>query len=359
MQIYFYKIASMLPLLVLILAPIFATSAALPFEEGKEIRIRAGEHIQAAINSAQAGDRIVVEAGTYCEQLTISTNGVTLEAHGAILFSPKSAVLNTCSGLAGNDTQAGICVTGSSIDLADYELEHRKVLAVGGYVKGVSVTGFEIHDFAINIAVVGAKDTIAAKNTLYNGGQYGFLTVGSQNTIAFENKVTTTDMLLYIGMCMDDTSPAKYTGNYVSGYLIAFCLQTAGGIVKANTAESNCVGAFLDPGVGGIIFARNVVKSLDPRCPPRSPEFSTGGVTIFGAFNAKVVGNTITGMQGNDSAIGILVADAPGLLASGNLIKGNKLGRNDIDILLFTNATDNVVKYNQCAISSPADLCLY
>jgi hypothetical protein len=359
MQIDFYKITTMLPLLVLILAPIFAISAALPSKNGKEIRIRAGENIQAAINSAQAGDRINVEAGTYREQLTISTNGVTLEAHGAILFPPKSAVLNTCSGLAGNDTQTGICITGSSIGLANYEQEHRKVLAVGSYVKGVSVTGFEIHDFAINIAAVGAKDTIVAKNKLYNGGQYGFLTVGSQNTVAFKNKVTATDLLLFIGMCMDDTSPAKYTGNYVSGYLIAFCLQTVGAIVKANTAENNCVGAFLDPGVGSITFARNVVKSLDPRCPPSSPEFSTGGVIIFGAPNAKVVGNTITGMQGFDSAAGILLADAPGMLASSNIIKGNILEKNDVDIFLFTNATDNIIKHNQCALSSPTELCFH
>jgi hypothetical protein len=347
----------MFTLLLPVLTLALCISAAPSNGNGKVIYVNAGSSIQAAINSAKPGSCIIVSAGTYHEQLTIGTSGLSLISNGAIIYPPATPVSNTCSGLAGSDTEAGICVTGSNIALAAFESDHRKVESVGAYVEDVSITGFEIHGFGINIAVVGGKDVKAAENTLYDGAAYGFLAAGSLGTVAVGNKVTTTDTPFFIGMCMDDSSPAKYIGNHVSGYLIAFCMQTSGGIVKKNIAESNCVGAFLDPGVQGAVFADNIVKNLDPRCPPSSPDFAVGGVVIFGSIGATITGNTFTGMKANQTAAGVLVADAPGFLATRNIIKGNVLSDNDVDIFLFTNATDNVIADNRCATSVPAGLC--
>ena len=92
--------------------------------------VKAGESIQAAIDSAQPGRMVVVEAGTYAEQLTVTNDGLRVVTKGAVLVPPSTMAQNTCSGLAGPDTEAGICVTGQDIKLADCVVEHRKVLWV-------------------------------------------------------------------------------------------------------------------------------------------------------------------------------------------------------------------------------------
>jgi pectin methylesterase-like acyl-CoA thioesterase len=74
------------------------------------IQVQSGQSIQAAIHAAHTGDKIVVGAGNYAEQLTIKKDGITLIGQGAVLAPPATPLDNACSGLAGPDTQAGICV---------------------------------------------------------------------------------------------------------------------------------------------------------------------------------------------------------------------------------------------------------
>ena len=44
--------------------------------------VEPGESIQAAVDDASPGDTVIVKAGTYRESVRISTNGLTLRAHG-------------------------------------------------------------------------------------------------------------------------------------------------------------------------------------------------------------------------------------------------------------------------------------
>ncbi|KAJ9664120.1 hypothetical protein H2201_005360 [Coniosporium apollinis] len=172
---------------------------------GGTIRVRAGQPIQAAIDAARRGDRILVETGTYAEQLTIETDGIALVGLGAILVPPAAPTQNNCSGLAGPDTQAGICVMGYEVDLADFVVEHRRVRSVGQPVKDVSISGFQVRGFSgANIAVVGARDARVIGNRLVDGEHYGFLTAGSKNTRVAGNTVVSSTKLQFIGICMDN-----------------------------------------------------------------------------------------------------------------------------------------------------------
>jgi hypothetical protein len=104
----------------------------LAYPHGTTHHVTQGQSIQATINKAHGGDKIVVEAGTYAEQLTISTDGLTLEGHDAKIVPPPpaSTVKNSCTGLAGpNNPDAGICIQGSGIlfSNASFDGEHVKV----------------------------------------------------------------------------------------------------------------------------------------------------------------------------------------------------------------------------------------
>jgi nitrous oxidase accessory protein NosD len=215
--------------------------------------------IQKAINKASPGDRIVVEAGTYEEQLVIKKSGIELIGKpGAKLRRPTpSYTKNLCTGIAPNTfvpdtniTHAGICIHGEGIAFAKGPIvEHRKIRSVKERIRGVSVSGFDISGFnGLGIAILGAKDTVIFKNKLSKSGVYGALTVFSKNTRIFENKVQSPKMLPFIGICMDDKSDVYVIKNNIFGYLIGLCVQTNGADVRDNEVSGGCIGVYIDPG---------------------------------------------------------------------------------------------------------------
>lgn len=321
------------------------------------------QSIQAAINGAKSGTTIYVKPGTYYEQLTITTSGISLIGVNAVLVPPKKWASNTCTGLSGPDpaglpTQAGICVSGSNVDLLPFPgQEHRKVRSVGRLIKDVVIQGFTVKEFTgQNIAFVGAKDCRATKNLLVDGATYGFLTVGSINTVAENNVVTSKKAPLnFIGLCMDDQSNPRVASNDISKYVIALCVQTNGARVRNNKVRDSCVGAFVDPGIKGAKVVGNYISSLNPACT-----FGlSAGILVNGAQNTLVKENHVEGQKLDKKGAGIVVVDdaASGSVASGNVITHNVLKYNDVDIFVNTTGKGNVFPKNSCTTSVPAGLC--
>ncbi|OAP61575.1 hypothetical protein AYL99_03778 [Fonsecaea erecta] len=339
----------------------FASSVTAGGWYGGAIRVNAGESIQDAITSAHPGQLILVGAGTYAEQLTISTDGLQLVGQGAILVPPSSYGQNTCSGLAGPGTEAGICVTGQDIELADFVVEHRKVLSVGRTVQGVLVTGFEVQGFSgLDVAVVGGQDVQVKANMLYDGAQYGCLTVGSKSSRIYTNNVaSTTGNQLFIGICADDMSDVQVAQNHIDGYSVGLCIQTDGAYMYGNDVANACYGAFVDPGVTGAQVISNHIHDGNPVCAT-VPGGALIGITMLGAFGAQVQANLVEGMTAggtNGSAAGIAILNDPvtGLNSSNNVVTANVLRDNNVDIFVQTPGLGNVVEGNQC--STPAELC--
>ena len=323
--------------------------------------VQPGQSIQAAIDRAHPGDRIIVLAGTYAEQLTVDKNGIHLVGRGAVLIPPSSPVLNTCSGLAGEGTEAGICITGKDVVLDPFDIvqmEHRKFVSVGTRVKDASIDGFQVRGFSgENIAVVGARNTRVTGNSLAEGTRYGFLTVGSENTRAGFNTVTSAATLRFIGICMDDLGGAVVTSNHVSGYEIALCVQTARAEVRNNDVSASCFGVFVDPGIVGAKIRRNHIGGTNPNCGPGKG--TAVGILLFGAVNTDVRGNHIEGQTVPGGAAGVAVVDvsASGPFASGNVVTHNVLHNNDLDLFVSSVGIGNVLKRNECATSDPHGLC--
>jgi nitrous oxidase accessory protein NosD len=350
----------------------------------KTIRVHSGESIQTALNSVSPGDHIIVESGTYAEQLNITTDDISLIGRDAILNPPLTVTTNLCTGLAGKlppantiDTQAGICLHGSNVQLANFAREHRKVLSVGKPVKGVSISGFTIRGFlGLNIAVVGAQDAMITDNTLTDGAFYGALTVGSKNSLIERNTINsspptaTNTFLPFIGVCMDDVKTVIIRKNDISGYLIGLYVQTSGANIYDNKIENCCIGAFVDPGIVGAKLRDNVFKYTNPRCfdQAASGSFLVSGIYIAGANETIVTSNKITGITAggntNLGGVGLVVNDdfpiefgGSAAVASGNRVKENKVKINDLDILVGATGLGNVVKNNRCVTSVPENIC--
>lgn len=344
--------------LLLLAAPVFSSPT--PGKKSDcEKTVKEGQSIQAAINKAKPGDTIYVEKGVYKEHLTVDKSDIKLIGKGAKLIPPSSYTPNYCSGLnvdfTGTPTEAGICIQGKDIHLLDFVKEHRKVDTVGQYIKNVVVSGFEVAGFSgENIAVVGGKNVKVTNNKLIDGAQYGFLTVGSKNTLAADNIVqSSTAAVYFIALCMDDHSDAKFKGNDISGYYIGLCTQTSGGIVKKNKVTNCCIGNFVDPGIVGAKIIGNTITHRNPACPTApEPNNAGAGIIIWGASNTIVEKNTIEYITNNMTGIGIFVNDDPetGAKATGNVIQYNYLEFNEYDIFNNASSTDNVIKDNTCTL---------
>jgi nitrous oxidase accessory protein NosD len=323
-------------------------------------RVKAGHSIQSAIDAAKPGDRIVVEAGEYHEQLTISKNGLQLVAKkGVILLPPLSTSPGSsgCAGLAGENTVAGICIIGTDVQLEPFEKDHRKVISVGSYVDKVLVQGFDIRGFfGLNIAVVGAQHAEVRGNSVSDGSSYGILTVGSIHTLITRNTVKSSS-LMFIGICMDDRSDVLVTQNRISDYGIGLCIQTNGADVRHNKVTNCCVGAFVDPLVDGARLTHNKFGPSNAACTPLNG-VTAAGIAIGGALNTEVHRNEVTGINNagnaNSTAPGLLIYDDALSPATNNHITFNKFTNNDPDIAVFSTG-NNEIKKNKC--DTPDDLC--
>jgi nitrous oxidase accessory protein NosD len=350
--------------LLLLIAFVYSTPAPNQGSDCDTI-VKPHQSIQVAIDNAKSGDKILVEAGEYYEQLTVTKDNIQLIGQGAILLPPTSGYKsNFCTGLTksfepeNKDTEAGICIHGVGFSLAAYDraLQHRKILKTGVYINNVVVSGFEIRNFTgENIALIGGHDVRITHNKLVDGAQYGFLTVGSKGTHAKGNVVTTSSGLAFIAMCMDDESDTTFERNDISNYYFGLCTQTNGGVVKANTVTNCCYGPFVDPGIDGAKILENTISTRNPGCLPSDG----AGIVVFGAVNTIVQGNLVEGFRFNNSGVGILVTDDPDTEkgASGNVMERNVAKGNGLDIFNGAKATDNVFRENVCESSVPVGLC--
>lgn len=95
-----HRITSFLSVL---LVTIFLLTLPITATRDKTIYVKPTQSIQAAIDRADRGDKIVVYPGTYNEQLLITKDDITLIGKpGAILEPPETYVENPCYRLAGN-----------------------------------------------------------------------------------------------------------------------------------------------------------------------------------------------------------------------------------------------------------------
>ena len=323
---------------------------------GRTVVVRPGQSIQAAIDAAAKNTTIIVRGGIHPEQLTISTDGITLIGEHTRLVPPADVVTNTCSGLAGPEgesgppSQAGICVTGTGVDLLEFEREHRKLHSVEHRVNDVTVAGFRVEGFSgANVAIVGAAGFRLTANTLVDGDKYGAVTVGSTGTRVSRNVIRTTTVH-NIGLCVDDIAPVVIDHNDLSGYGVGMCVSTQGADFRNNTVHDNCVGVYVDPGIGAKV-RDNLITSNNAPCP----DFVSGiGVWLDATNGTTITGNRITGHAPAGFGAGVVVTGA----ASNNLVRDNRLLRNTLDILVDATGSGNDISHNRCSTSSPDGLCV-
>lgn len=354
-------------LLLLALAAVASlTALAGPATAHDATVVRAGESIQAAVDAAAPGTKIVVKRGTYAENVVIATDGITLKGRGAKLVPPASPAPNACSS-DGQPAADGICVLGQ----VEFPADGPPV--VTDPVDDVTIKGFKVSGFAGNgILFLGATDPVVKDNRLKDNGEYGIARfVSSGGTILRNAASGSEEAGIYVGDSPD--ADVLVAGNVAyDNHLFGFFFRdAANGRVVGNEAFGNCVGAIvLNTGANIAAnwrFFGNEIHDNDGFCPGSeeegTPPLTAIGVLIAGASDNVLIGNRILDNDPNGEAPfkgGVVVVDIgiPGANPpSGNLVKGNLILGNDPDIFWDGSGTGNVIKRNVCRTSVPDGLC--
>jgi parallel beta-helix repeat protein len=344
------KIAALVVALVALLA-------AAPQALAREIKVRPGESIQAAIDRAHGGDTIKLAAGTYHENVLISKDNIKLRGSGwrKTVIEPAATPNPVCGAGDGGFVNA-ICV--ADID----ENFNVKTPVYDVHVTRLSVTGFS----GFGVFFFGANGAVVRHVRAKDNGEYGIAAFVSTKG-RYEHNVTSgsDEAGIYLGDSPQADSVVRKNVSYDNGIGI-FLRDASGGRVTHNEAFGNCFGILFVNTGGGIsdwVARHNRVTGNNRACAASedAPAFSGGGIVDAGATDIEIVHNVVTGNHptGPTFASGgiVLVSLPPGTVTDTNVRKNVAFGNGPVDIFWDQTGTGNVFQKNRCETSDPDGLC--
>ena len=191
--------------------------------------VHPGESIQAAIDAASPGDTIKVARGVFHENLTITTNGITLRGRGpnqqgTVLMPAATPTPSPCASEEGGEVLVdGICIAGA-FDLETGELGDP---VVGTTVEGMLVDGFS----GFGVILLNAKHSTVADVQARNNEGYGI------------SGFVLSGIKLLHNWSHDNVEPGFYVGDS----------PNAKARIIGNRADHNEIGIFLRDSSHGVV----------------------------------------------------------------------------------------------------------
>ncbi|WP_407552483.1 right-handed parallel beta-helix repeat-containing protein [Streptomyces sp. Pv4-95] len=319
--------------------------------------VRAGDSIQEAVDSARAGDTVVVSPGTYRESVRIDTSGVTLRGAGPRTeIVPDGNRADSACAQSGN----GICVTGTA----------------GEPVENVTIRSLTVAGFKKNGVWATGTDRLTVRGvTSRKNGQWGIAQEKSvrgtfQNNKAIDNG----DAGIFLANTVNeeggalDTRGAAIEDNLLTGNRIGITVRRVRNLtVDDNELTGNCAGVFIvgdesRPRAGAMKVRGNEVIENNKHCPgsSRLPFIQGSGIVLTGAEETLVQGNYIRNNVGTSPMSGgiVLFRSFVGTQNERNVISDNLLLLNKpADLANRDTGTGNRFIRNMCRSSEPANLC--
>ncbi|MFG2636627.1 nitrous oxide reductase family maturation protein NosD [Streptomyces sp. NPDC048362] len=322
--------------------------------------VRPGQSIQKAVNAAQAGDTVLVTAGTYHESVTVKTPGLTLRGMGqrtVIRPAGKSAKASARCLEGGN----GICVVGAK----------NKALT------DVTVADLTVSGFArTGLWSIGTDRLTVERVTADDNGQWGIAQEHSTRGLFRENTARRNgDAGLFLANNVTaeegaaDTRGTVIARNRLEDNRIGITVRRLRNLTVArNEVTGNCAGVFVvgdenKPRAGALTISGNRVERNNKYCAKtaRLPYLKGSGIVLTGTEKTLVTRNTVTGHSGKSPLSGgiVLFKSFVGARSEQNRITDNHLENNSPADLVNQEAakSGNAFDANSCRVSKPAGLC--
>lgn len=252
----------------------------------KDIVVKDGGSIQAAVNKAASGDVILVHPGTYRESVYIDKDNITLRG---VVVEGEWPVMEGDHKL--NDA---ILYSGNNVTVEWLKIMHYK----GNAIMGQSGNNYVIRN-----------------NWIIDTGVYGiFPQYGKNGLIEYNVLSGIEDAAIYVGMCDNVDVKHNEVFNSVAGIEIE---NTRHALVENNYAHNNTAGilVFITPGLP-IKTAYDIIVRNNFIVDNNTPNFGAPGsivskvpvgigVVVMAADDVKIEGNIITG----NKTAGIVITD--------------------------------------------------
>jgi hypothetical protein len=305
-----------------------------------------GQSIQAALDAASAGDRVVVRPGTYHEPG--ATRAVTITKSGIHLVAAPRPGKPVVIEQAGTQTQGIWASPDDTLDPADVELPPCGV--AGTRLRDIQVSGFTVQGFEGFGIYLACVDGFRVRgNTAQRNHTYAIFPVRSSRGRMSRNTSsgTLTDACLYVGQ--DDDILVDH--NQASDCQIGFQIENSTNVRWShNVAKQNTAGMIVD-----IINGRQVKQVSDnlvvgnvladnnrPNSAPEGEEthdiIPGIGLVVDGAQRTTVKSNTLE----QNSLAGMTIVDFC-------LDRSDVCGAGPLDI--DPNPNDTVVTRNRFAMN--------
>jgi hypothetical protein len=252
--------------------------------------------IQAAVDSANEGDTILVAPGVYSEHVAVSKSGLTLRGAG-----PVSPVERPGVSAGENVVLDGTDLGGVGIGI------HVRGASAAEPVIGVDVSRFEVRNFERGILVEWAAETRVSHSYVHDNLDKSAPAVLGEG----------------YGIALTSVSASDVGHNLISGNGFGGILVNAGS--TDNTIQHNRI---VDNGSDACLVCGN-----------------GAGINVTGpSNNNRVLYNEILGTNGRGVVIQRPLAQAPitGILVAHNRVHGSQRA----GIAIMAGATDNIVMHN-------------
>jgi len=256
----------------------------------KTLVVHPGESIQAAVDRAGSGDRVLVLAGTYREAVVVNRDGITLESKGATLVNPGAQALGIA--FAPPHADRTTCLGSRS-----------------GRLQGATARGFTVRGFRIGIFFLCAENVVAEENTTVDNTVYGVFpshVVGGR--ISRNHASGANDTGIYIGQSRNVRVEDNVAQDNTSGFEVE---NSSGVTVRRNLATGNTAG-----------FLTFTLPDLD--VPVNSGNTIEDNVSAFNNRDACTPGEDVDIVCLVPSGTGILAIAVQGNVIRRNLVVGNR-----------------------------------
>lgn len=306
------------------------------------VHVHPGQSIQDAIDAAEPGDTIAVAPGVYRENLTITTDRLTLRGAGDRRTVLKPAETPTASFCTEDGAVNGICVVGH------FDANGPTDPIVGTKIKRMVVDGFA----GFGIALFNAKNSTVAHSVARNNEEYGISGFVLEEVRFLYNAAHHNgEPGFYIGDSPD--ADAVVIGNRshhnVGPEGFGFLFRDASeGVVRDNQAWDNCA---------GMVFA-DTGENPEPLSDWRAWD------NVVSHNNASCTGET--GGPPPTSGIGFLLLGGDHIVVKENLVRRNEptgpsIASGGIAMISSTaiggsDPTANRIVRNSVRLNSPFDI---
>ncbi len=238
---------------MLVLSSAFCREHFMPVEASTTHTVSPGQSIQEAIDSAQLGDTILVQAGKYYETLVV---GKSLTLVGE---SREDTIVD-----GGGASQAVVTVAASDVVISSFTVQNssRERASYSGIKvsgRGCRITDNYITKNRIGIFVTSQENVIDG-NSVTKNGQGIALNSASETTVA-ENNVSANTVGISLASSSNNTIVGnRVTDSYTGGHGITLSSNSRNNTIRANVLIGNYHGIWLSSSPNNSIL-ENTIKN--------------------------------------------------------------------------------------------------